>query len=78
MNDYIDSKFFNISQIYKTNDWVELKRFPSKIIFYWCLVMKLTLIMMYFFLITRDVRANLHAPRLIPGPTEYPASLVGR
>jgi len=30
----------------------------------------------FFFLITRDVRASLCAPRLIPGPTEHPASPV--
>jgi len=33
---------------------------------------------LFFFLITRGVRASLHAPRLIPGPTEHPASPVDR
>ena len=32
----------------------------------------------FFFLITRGVRASLRAPRLIPGPTEHPASPVDR
>jgi hypothetical protein len=31
-----------------------------------------------FFLITRGVRASLHAPRLITGPTEHPASTIGK
>jgi hypothetical protein len=32
----------------------------------------------FFFLVTRGVRASLRAPQLIPGPTEHPASPVGR
>jgi hypothetical protein len=31
-----------------------------------------------FFFLTRDVRASLHAPQLIPGSTKHPASLVGK
>jgi len=31
-----------------------------------------------FFFLTRGVRASLRAPQLIPGPTEHPASPVGR
>jgi hypothetical protein len=32
----------------------------------------------FFFLVTRGVRVSLRAPQLIPGPTEHPASPVGR
>jgi len=32
----------------------------------------------FFVLITRDVRASLRVPRLIPGSIEHPASPVGR
>lgn len=32
----------------------------------------------FCFFITRDVRVNLRALRLIPGPIEHPASPVGR
>jgi hypothetical protein len=32
----------------------------------------------FYFLITRGVRASLHAPQLISGSTEHPASPVGR
>ena len=35
-------------------------------------------LILLFFLVTQGVRASLRAPQPIPGPTEHPASLVGR
>jgi len=37
-----------------------------------------TKVIFLIFFLTRGIRASLHAPQLIPGPTEHPASPVGR
>jgi hypothetical protein len=40
--------------------------------------LRLPIVVATFFFLTRDVRASLRAPRLIPGSTEHPVSPIGR